>query len=369
MDIMSSELLAELEVLSSIFDPDTFFPLNIDGVAKLLVSVDVPDSGITVCAIFPEFPTDPAQVPPTATLLKRGSSSSNAGTPPRARLVAVADLPPIELQLSFPCDYPVSQPPAILIRAPWLSCAATNMLQAQLLAQFSVGESCVFQWHTWLRSEAISYLFAHGGTNVMLDIPLQHAAVRLLRHSKEGEMKLPSNNSPADSIATAIDRGKERAGTIRCFVISVDSIDPSSGPAAGLSYKTPLKKRQTTLTDLASDIDVLLEYDLTARRRRWLTSMFSCPICLEDRLGEACLALSGCGQGFCRACLREHVRECLRNGLQAPAVAAVAVDVIEGAAADSRVGVACPDVACRELMSHHDIRSVLVPEYADEFAR
>jgi hypothetical protein len=390
MEPLSDEVLAELEVLSSIFEPETFFgPQQASRACRLVVAVEVPDSGVCVCVPAPDLISDDTSAPPSAPgLLKRGSSSESTGDssmPPRTRLVALAALPPIELYVSFPHGYPESHPPVAALTAPWLSSAASHALCTALATQWTPGEPCVFQWYGWLRGEALPFLLSAVGTGIAADVPLSSAAARLLSHASEAEVRLPLYSSPAETIAAALRENRSAAST-RCLVLSV-RLPPSatyvstagaasSAAEAGL-HTSPQPSdgggstRLSSLVSLATALEYLLLFDLTFRRHRWAASQYSCPVCLDDHPGADCLALSGCGHAFCRACLREHVRGCLRSGLrvEAPAAAAATAGSAAAEPGSARLGISCPDISCGELMAHHDIRACLVPAFAEEFAR
>jgi hypothetical protein len=366
---LSPAALAELEVLSCIFDSDTFAPSPETASCRFNAVVDVAEAGLSLVVPARAIRTDSSSVPPPLIgLFKRGSSCGDPSATLRDRLVVLAQLAPIELTVALPPGYPLSEAPVALLRAPWLSIAASRALSAALLSQWCVGETCLFQWLSWLRSDAVTFLLADTSGEVATDLPLDSTFVRLHHHASETDVRLPREFSPADAISDMLSGTLRGPATIRCLILTaLEPASESQGVFASAASSDAESSRLSAMVALASAIDDLLLYDLSARRQRWSDCVFSCPVCLEDVPGRSCLALSSCGHAFCRSCLHQHVRGCMQNGLQV--FTSEVARSTEASPSGRFVGIACPDIACKALVAHHDVRSVLIPEFSEDFAR
>lgn len=436
LPVLSDDALGEIEVLRSIFEdlvetpPPADVPQSSRGIfaIKLLVPVTIPERGVSCIALGPLVTLatlEPAAVlptpPPAPTLLRRGSSNTSkpgAPAPPRVRLISLTAIPPLEMTVLFSAGYPATSAPTIGLRAAWLTAPLGESILREICPrpwhdrQAGGGETCVFQWHSWLSDEVPRALQLESGTGSagsrvgpavlppppwLTDVRLAKEGVRLLL-TRPGDVDGVSGSGlqlpRLETVAAAALREAAAGGGVsegaplveRCLVLD-ESVGTAvwmlpdgeiitmakRGAAEGGHQPQQLGGKGSAespllppgLAAVAGAVDALLAHDLASRRAAWLSGTLSCPICLDDRPGPECLALAACGHAFCRACLRTHTLETLRGGFAAP--------VGGGGGPGGRgggLGVPCPDLSCGLLLEHHDVRAALVPSgHAEEFAR
>ena len=90
-----------------------------------------------------------------------------------------------------------------------------------------------------------------------------------------------------------------------------------------------LRKLQTfdsrAVQDIASQDLVLpfvVEYDRSTRQEIFKSQMFSCLVCLSEKLGSDCIAIGSCHHVFCKECITHylelHIKEGNVMGLKCP---------------------------------------------------
>lgn len=79
------------------------------------------------------------------------------------------------------------------------------------------------------------------------------------------------------------------------------------------------------MQDIASQEHLLpfvLEYDRCARQEVFKSQLFSCNVCMSEKLGNDCIAFVGCQHVFCADCMRRflelHITEGNVLGLKCP---------------------------------------------------
>ncbi|GLI61563.1 hypothetical protein VaNZ11_003975 [Volvox africanus] len=166
-------------------------------------------------------------------------------------------LSPIRVTLTLPAAYPAGASPVVDLQALWLSAGQVQALISQLQEEWKAngggGTPTLFLWLDWLRSEALPYLGIR-----------QELVLSSLVTSLGVTMELVM----AGSVAAAPE---------------------------GLALS-------------------LVQYSARREHEKFNESNVSCPICLDEHLGQRCMRLPECRDTFCRVCLATHLRTQLGCG-------------------------------------------------------
>ncbi|XP_062513556.1 E3 ubiquitin-protein ligase RNF14-like [Corticium candelabrum] len=189
-------------------------------------------------------------------------------------------LPPLMLHFHLPDKYPSLQPPQYSLSCKWLSKRQLSVLCNILDTMYQPGEVVIFDWMQFLTNEAAE----------VLDIrsPFQLGAVDM-------------------------------------------SNDESSHPSA--------------VQDVASSSHLwplLIEFDVSERKRVFDSSQQMCQVCLESKPGSNCVRLSPCDHVFCRQCMKEYFE----------------IQISDGSVSSLR----CPDPSCDSHAHPELVRELVKPE-------
>ena len=195
-------------------------------------------------------------------------------------------LPPLTLNFHLPAGYPSSVPPQYTLSCKWLSPNKLSVLCNSLDAMYQTGDVVLFQWMQFLSDETVE----------LLDIrsPFQLEV--------EEESQITVHSSAMQDVQS-------------------------------LALLWPL----------------LINFDVSERKRVFDSSFQTCQVCLESKLGAECVQLSPCSHVFCRQCMTEYFE----------------IQISDGSVSSLR----CPDSAC-DCHAHASLVKELVkPELFARYDR
>lgn len=218
-----------------------------------------------------------------------GDTSNRAG-PSNVRPFSLSALPPLLLEVFLPPSYPFTAPQVRNIHATysWLPVRGTALLDC-LLMRWEKGEGVLYIWVDWIRS------------GEFLE-----------------ELGLLST-----------DEGQRTIRYVVCNFVATHA----SPPGHSLTHPTP-----------DSLLPVLEKYDRTTQATRFSQNSYECEVCLTSIKGARCMLLS-CSHVFCRSCLEDFWKLCIKEG-----------DI-------GRVG--CPDPGCvkeHRVANEEEVRRVVTEE-------
>ena len=315
-EVCAQEQADELLVLQAVFGSDIRVgePLPRDGgpplsVLGIDIGVDIGPVHVRACprviptatpSALPSFASASSVEVPLARDPRRMvdlGGSSEADQTPLPPLTDVGELaatvihlPPLHLALVLPYDYPLSAPPHFTLHASWLTAAQLSACADELerMWEQSAGSAVLFCWVDWLR----------------------HGALELL--------------------------GLPEQPTITLYPNGLVDAQGANGDAAGDA------RIVCECADPTSTLEALLRHSWEAEQRVFAHTVHTCPICLDEKPGDACV--SGVGG----ACSHASCRECLVAMVDA-AVGSGACDAIR-----------CPVAGCRVPLSARLISQVRV---------
>jgi E3 ubiquitin-protein ligase RNF14 len=229
----------------------------------------------------------------------------------------VKHLPPIQLRLTLPDDYPSSRGPHISCHAIWISADRLRQLEDELASFWLPDEPVGFQCIDWL----------------------QHQALGLLCSSEDKTFSLPSNVvsfsglllSPSNKISM------QMAGA------SVSLRSDEAGP----SYRNAAAPDAPRF-DLLSHLE---QYDASLTLSDFRSTIQTCSICYDTSLGSSFVVLPCGGRGeihaYCEVCITQHCESLITSG---------AVENLK-----------CPEPSCRASLPPFILESVLGEEMYERY--
>ncbi|KAI9102663.1 hypothetical protein DFS34DRAFT_591293 [Phlyctochytrium arcticum] len=167
--------------------------------------------------------------------------------------LSVRFLPPITLAFHFPVTYPSRSAPDLSIACRWLTARQRTLLHSRLTAQWEA------------EKDVCLYLFAEETVAFMMQV-VQQTDETQTSDSTQAIIKL--------------------------------EVPPATNP-------TPYLNRMT---------DYLLTTDTRLIHAEFESTVYTCGVCFETRLGTACFRFGGCGHVFCRECVRGYFTILITEG-------------------------------------------------------
>jgi hypothetical protein len=164
----------------------------------------------------------------------------------------VEHLLPVGLLALLPYDYPSTSKPVLSLRCPWLSMLQAQLLQAQLneIVDESDGDTVIFQCASFLQTEAWRFL----GLEDAIHLVMKPDAPNIFSVQEEEGFNV-----------------EEVRGMI-------------------------------------------IDYNRREKRRIFTSSIQSCAICLDEKLGKLFEFVFPCNHFYCRNCLSEHCKLHIKEG-------------------------------------------------------
>jgi len=168
-------------------------------------------------------------------------------------------LPPITLHFELPAMYPVMEPPKFTLSCQWLSLKQLSELcrHMDFLYEENDGEVILFTWTSFLQDEALTFL------NITSPLDLSRVIIR---------------NS-----------------------ISEDSAVPDSRAMQDIAAQSLLSK-------------VIVEHDRACLQQEFDNTLFTCEVCLSERLGSLCTSFVECKHVYCKACMQAYFEVQINDG-------------------------------------------------------
>jgi len=196
-------------------------------------------------------------------------------------LVATARfLPPLHLALVLPRDYPSSSPPRFTLSALWLDVEQLSLCAKALdkLWEDMAGNGVVFSWVEWLKHEAMALLGLDGNGYDGSDLEGGAPCLTLRPH---GVKSAPA----AENIDGCGGGSGSNGGSLDDVRVVAECESPNEALVA------------------------ILQYAFEEEQRAFALEVHTCPICMDEVPGMACVAgvAAGCEHAVCRQCLRAMI--------------------------------------------------------------
>lgn len=277
--------------------------------------------------------------------------------------VTIRHLPPLCLRLTFPSDYPNSVPPVFQLTALWLSASHTDVLSAELSAQWEAqgpGMPICYSWIEWLQSSCLEAIgvTTHFNLTQLVDsgccadstTPGQQGQGRNgddHTHHHEGfsgpasdqRHTVPCNGSMTSSTSSS------------CFALPCQQSQLLGGqPTLSASEHSEDSGASGDdealvgpgISDVHEMMAKLAQFDASRDFMLFLQTSHLCPVCYEDTPGRHCMRLEGCSHTFCVECVTTHARMHVTEG---------SLDRLQ-----------CLHGTCLNVLSAQDLDRVLSPE-------
>ncbi|EEB12059.1 RING finger protein, putative [Pediculus humanus corporis] len=209
----------------------------------------------------------------------------------------VKHLPPIELRLTFPKDYPSKNPPIFVISCKWLPKSKISLLCKkldELWSEYGPVE-IVYIWCDFLKNDALSFL---GYEN---ELDLRELNINLAEDNEVSEVSSSKENVDNKSnYENNITNGKENQS------ISGTSSDVKNSKAF---------KEILDLNIKMSPLRLLENYNIERDKVQFLKNFYTCNICFSDKIGKDCTKFQGCNHVFCISCIKSYFTIKIRDGM------------------------------------------------------
>ncbi|CAK8686453.1 unnamed protein product [Clavelina lepadiformis] len=173
-------------------------------------------------------------------------------------------LPPFTLSFTLPPDYPSTNPPTFTLSCSWLPRQQLYRLCLKLDEIWSNdrGSVVLYQWYDFLQNQALEHLSIKSCLEICSD-----RKVHL---------------------------------TLMCDDEEIDS-----------------NILQRAVQDIQSESEILpllLTYNQNQLKKVFDSSLYSCEICLESKLGAQCVEIKGCKHVYCKDCLSSYFNVNISEG-------------------------------------------------------
>ncbi|KAK6640236.1 hypothetical protein RUM44_011922 [Polyplax serrata] len=260
-------------------------------------------------------------------------------------------LPPIELRLTFPEDYPSKNPPEFVISCQWLPKSKISLLCKKLddiWTEYGAVE-IVYIWSDFLKNDALDFL---GFANELdlRELCCKHLSfMQKLKENKEDNImrKQETYSQEASALKEIISNGT-------CSdIVNVGEIDTKNLPGTSVNQrvknikvykdchnkyrkefpycrqkyvnKNSARRKsynknkfdQRAVLDLnlkTSPLRLLENYNAEREVVQFLKNFYTCNICFSDKLGKDCTKFHGCNHVFCINCIRSYFTIKIKEG-------------------------------------------------------
>uniref|UniRef100_H2YA30 RING-type domain-containing protein n=1 Tax=Ciona savignyi TaxID=51511 RepID=H2YA30_CIOSA len=222
---------------------------------------------------------------------------------PNGELRGVNFLPPYELNFSLPENYPASESPKFNLSCMWLSTSQLNKLCRKLdeIWNRNTGNVILYDWYQFLQEESLDFL---GITDIL--------------HLRN-EFPSATNDSRINGASVKSQSRNEFRRAI-----------------------------QTTL-NYAEILPMLLKYDREKCRENFITAIFACNICFEDKKGMDCLQFKDCGHVYCKKCISSYFE----------------IHITEGAISS----LICPEPECKTTALPNQVKDAVKQHLYDRYEK
>lgn len=230
----------------------------------------------------------------------------------------VKHLPPIQLRLTLPNDYPSKRAPEVYCHAIWLSADQLRHLEGSVASMWLPDEPLGYQAIDWLQHQALRVACLENRTLILPDNVILNSGSLL---------------SPSDRMSMRL------AGATAA----------SSSNDAGPSNRSSCMAAPRPQFDLFTH---LTRYDASLTLSDFRSSLQTCGICYDSRPGSTfvvlpCSANGGPLHAYCRACLTQHCTSLISSG---------AVEHLK-----------CPEPSCRASIPPFVLAEVLNEDEYDKY--
>ena len=172
------------------------------------------------------------------------------------------------------------------------------------------GEVILFLWTVFLKDEATGFLCLSSPMDLS-NVVKRHRSRYKSPHTSRDSHKPNISSTEKPSIFTE-DNGEALA-------ISNDrgaaSSDNSADNAVAVSQSDPVDPR--VVQDIASQellLAAILEHDREQKEKVFNMTLFTCQVCISEKLGSLCLAFHDCGHVYCKDCMAGYFEVQIQEG-------------------------------------------------------
>ncbi|XP_039284675.1 E3 ubiquitin-protein ligase RNF14 [Nilaparvata lugens] len=343
----------EIEVIESIFDAEELSTFVVQSQHYLK---------------FNAFQTAPQ---PVTLSFKKLESNNACGSTEVERSLSVSYLPPIELDLELPKDYPSKSPPCYSISCMWLSSEDLQSICEQLDQMWSNNTEVLFQWAQFLKDDALNLLtnnFQYAvkpqpekvedlqndqkqsspvTENSKLEVnnnrksdPRTFKRNSLVFYNKkfdgqicnlDGDVQGPENSRRWYRKSPRWTRRPKRDASVASTSANVVSVPSNQtrlcNQQAMQAHQSngSVKQAQSRLDESKIKkcsenynekylIKHLESYNVERELSEFRKTYFTCYICFEDKFGLSCVRFQPCRHVYCRDCIRSYLQTRIAEG-------------------------------------------------------
>lgn len=218
--------------------------------------------------------------------------------------VPIAHLPPLELYISMPVDYPSKSAPKFTLCCSWLQHSTLSKLCRKLdeLWKENEEQEIIFTWMAFLQDETLSYL------SIQDHLDLSHAYTAhlagLAKDKNVADKKEETKNSTEGKPGLEKD---EKAQTTR---------KPMQKKRwRKQNTKKPMDPRAIVDRSInINPIQMLVDYNEKRIRIEFKKSFYKCNICFNEKSGEQSTEFTPCKHVFCKECIHGYLASKITDG-------------------------------------------------------